>query len=105
MRTARRRAVFACALTLAGSLALPMASARKSFAGAPRDGNRFVNASGPRPLPGFGEMFPFLMRKAWTSWAQRDGAALNDNLAGAARFVLLLAIATSAGVLLGGAAA
>ena len=52
-----------------------MGSARKSYAGAPRDGDRFVNLAGPRPLPGAGEMFPFLMRKAWTSLVGRSGAA------------------------------
>lgn len=43
--------------------------------GAPRQGDRFVNAAGPRPLPGAGEMFPFLLGKAWTSLVGRRGAA------------------------------
>jgi len=45
-----------------------------SHAGAPRDGDRFVNLVGPRPMPGTGEMFAFLMRKAWTSLSSRTGA-------------------------------
>ncbi len=44
-------------------------------AGAPRDGDRFVNRAGPRDLPGFGEMFPFFLRKAWTSLVPRSGGA------------------------------
>ena len=43
--------------------------------GAPRQGDRFVNAAGPRPMPGAGEMFGFLLGKAWTSIAGRAGAA------------------------------
>lgn len=46
-----------------------------SHAGAPRDGDRFVNAAGARPLPGTGSMFPFLMGKVWTSLVGRGGAA------------------------------
>lgn len=52
-----------------------MGSETKSDAGAPRVGGRFVNSAGPRPLPGVAEMFPFLLRKAWTSLAARPGAA------------------------------
>jgi N-acyl-phosphatidylethanolamine-hydrolysing phospholipase D len=44
-------------------------------AGAPRDGDRFVNGAGRRPLPGAFTMTPFLLRKAWTSLVSRDGAA------------------------------
>lgn len=44
-------------------------------AGAPRDGGQFVNLAGPRDLPGFGEMFPFFLRKAWTSLVPRSGGA------------------------------
>jgi N-acyl-phosphatidylethanolamine-hydrolysing phospholipase D len=43
-------------------------------AGAPRDGDRFVNLAGPRPLPGGAEMFSFLLRKAWASMSSRPGA-------------------------------
>lgn len=46
-----------------------------SHAGAPRDGDRFVNAAGPRPDPGAWTMFSFLSRKAWTSLSPRVGAA------------------------------
>ncbi|GIW45228.1 MAG: MBL fold metallo-hydrolase [Candidatus Binatia bacterium] len=49
---------------------LPMARA-----GAPRCGDEFCNAAGPRPLPGLGEMFPFFLRKAWTSLNPRAGGA------------------------------
>ncbi len=52
-----------------------MTSSRMCEAGAPRDGDRFANLAGPRPLPGLGDMFPFLMRKAWTSLMHRTGAA------------------------------
>ncbi len=45
-----------------------------THAGAPRQGDRFVNLAGPRPMPGGGEMFSFLMRKAWTSFSNRPGA-------------------------------
>lgn len=75
MQSARRRAVFAWAIAVAGLMGLLMGSARRSYAGAPRDGDQFVNSAGPRPLPGIGEMFPFLMRKAWTSFTHRAGAA------------------------------
>ena len=44
-------------------------------AGAPRDGERFMNPAGPRALPGFPEMFPFFLRKAWTSLVPRSGGA------------------------------
>ena len=43
--------------------------------GAPRAGDRFVNNAGPRPLPGAGAMFPFLIGKVWTSIVGRSGAA------------------------------
>jgi len=46
-----------------------------SRAGAPRDGDRFVNLTGPRVLPGVQVMFPFLLRKVWTSLVPRTGAA------------------------------
>ncbi len=42
---------------------------------APHDGDRFANPAGPRALPGFPEMFPFFIRKAWTSLVPRSGAA------------------------------
>ena len=44
-------------------------------AAAPRDGDRFMNPAGPRALPGFPEMFPFFLRKAWTSLVPRSGGA------------------------------
>lgn len=46
-----------------------------AHAGAPRCGNEFCNSAGPRPLPGLGEMFPFFLRKAWTSLNPRMGGA------------------------------
>jgi N-acyl-phosphatidylethanolamine-hydrolysing phospholipase D len=42
---------------------------------APRDGDRFMNPAGPRALPGFPEMVPFFLRKAWTSLVPRSGGA------------------------------
>lgn len=44
-------------------------------AGAPRAHGQFYNLAGPRPLPGVATMFPFLLRKAWTSLLPRGGAA------------------------------
>lgn len=44
-------------------------------AGAPRDGDQFMNLAGPRELPGFSEMFPFFLRKTWTSLVGRSGGA------------------------------
>jgi N-acyl-phosphatidylethanolamine-hydrolysing phospholipase D len=67
--------MLAGAIAVAGLMGILMASARKSYAGAPREGDRFINATGPRPLPGVGEMFPFLLRKVWTSFTRRAGAA------------------------------
>jgi N-acyl-phosphatidylethanolamine-hydrolysing phospholipase D len=43
-----------------------------AHAGAPRDGDRFVNAAGPRPHAGAGVMLPFLLGKVWTSLTGRD---------------------------------
>ena len=62
-----RLAVFAVVLSL---VAPTMGKAQ-----APRDGDRFMNLAGPRELPGFAEMFPFLLRKAWTSIAGRSSGA------------------------------
>jgi len=76
MRRARHRTLLGFWLgvaVLAGLLL--MGSARRSHAGAPREGDLFVNLAGPRPLPGAGEMFPFLMRKAWGAMVGRNGAA------------------------------
>jgi N-acyl-phosphatidylethanolamine-hydrolysing phospholipase D len=55
------------------ALAILLGGSTMARAGAPRDGDRFVNLAGPRPNPGFGAMFPFLMRKAWTSFSARSG--------------------------------
>ncbi|HYD48889.1 MAG TPA: MBL fold metallo-hydrolase [Terriglobales bacterium] len=46
-----------------------------AHAGAPRDGKRFLNAAGPRPLPGFSEMFPFFSRKIVVTLIGRSGGA------------------------------
>src|SRR5262249_32269151 len=69
-----RLARLAGVCALAGLLGVMMPSARKSYAGAPRDGDHFVNTAGPRPLPGASDMFPFLLRKMWTSLVHRGGA-------------------------------
>lgn len=44
-------------------------------AGAPHDGDHFMNLAGPRDVPGFNEMLPFFLRKAWTSLVPRAGGA------------------------------
>ena len=44
-------------------------------AGAPRDGDHFVNPAGSRPSPGPQVMLPFLARKLWTSIVGRTGGA------------------------------
>jgi N-acyl-phosphatidylethanolamine-hydrolysing phospholipase D len=46
-----------------------------AHAGAPRDGDRFLNLAGPRELPGAYVMVPFFLRKTWTSLVGRRGAA------------------------------
>ena len=60
--------------TVLTALICLLGSASLADAGAPRDGDRFANLAGPRPLPGGGEMFAFLTRKAWASLTGRDGA-------------------------------
>ena len=70
--TSSRCRVLASLAGLAIACGIPAAV---SATGAPRDGDRFVNPAGPRPLPGAGEMFPFLLRKTWTSVVGRDGRA------------------------------
>jgi N-acyl-phosphatidylethanolamine-hydrolysing phospholipase D len=71
----RGRAILAPAVIAAALMGLLMGSPRRSSAGAPRDGDRFVNLAGPRPLAGAGEMIPFFLRKAWTTLVPRSGAA------------------------------
>ena len=44
-------------------------------AGAPRDGDQFVNLVGHRDRPGPLVMWPFLLRKAWTSLVGRGSSA------------------------------
>jgi N-acyl-phosphatidylethanolamine-hydrolysing phospholipase D len=44
-------------------------------AGAPRDGERFVNLAGPLDRAGPLTFFPFLLRKGWTSIVGRSGGA------------------------------
>ena len=63
----------AVAAILAGALSFVVPSMAR--AGAPRDGDRFMNAAGPRALPGGATMLPFFLRKAWTSLVRRAGAA------------------------------
>jgi N-acyl-phosphatidylethanolamine-hydrolysing phospholipase D len=57
------------------ALALLLSATAALSAGAPRDGDRFINLAGPRERPGVLTMWPFLLRKAWTSLVPRDGAA------------------------------
>ncbi len=45
-------------------------------AGAPRDGDRFINPAGPRELPGFFTMFPFMLHRVWKTIVPRPGARL-----------------------------
>ncbi|HUI26748.1 MAG TPA: MBL fold metallo-hydrolase, partial [Candidatus Kryptonia bacterium] len=54
---------------------LVLIAAASAYAGAPRDGDRFVNLAGPRERPGGLTMWPFFLRKAWTSLVPREGAA------------------------------
>lgn len=61
--------VVVVAMLLAG------ASGVRGEGGAPRDGDRFVNAAGPRPRAAVGAMVPFLARKVWTSLVGREGGA------------------------------
>jgi N-acyl-phosphatidylethanolamine-hydrolysing phospholipase D len=58
------------ALALGQAVVPPVISA-----GAPRVDGRFINPAGPRERPGFTTMFPFFLRKAWTSLVSRSGAA------------------------------
>ena len=44
-------------------------------AGAPRDGDRFVNLVGGRDLPGFRTMLGFFLRKTWRSMVSPPGGA------------------------------
>jgi len=57
------------------ALAAAAMLATMAKAGAPRQGDQFINLAGPRELPGFGEMFPFFLGKAWTSIVGRSGGA------------------------------
>jgi len=44
-------------------------------AGAPRDGDRFLNSAGPREWPGIPEVLGFFLRKTWQSFLPPSGAA------------------------------
>src|SRR5437870_6176267 len=66
VRVSRRLVAFLAALVIASTPA---------HAGAPRDGDVFVNAAGSRPWPGPQVTLPFFARKAWTSLVGRDGGA------------------------------
>ncbi len=57
------------------AVALAFSVPHMADAGAPRQGDRFINAAGPRALPGFFTMLPFFLRKTWTSMVPRAGAA------------------------------
>jgi len=63
------------ALWLIALVTAVMKGPNMAQAGAPRDGDRFLNLAGPRELPGAQEMLPFFLRKAWTSMVGRRGAA------------------------------
>ena len=75
MRHRGARRIAMCALVGAAVLGVLMGSTRRSRAGAPRQGDRFVNLAGTRSLPSGIEMFPFFLRKAWTSIVPRYGGA------------------------------
>ena len=62
-------------LTRIAAVSLLCVAASDAGAGAPHDHGRFVNPSGPRERPGLMTMFPFFLRKAWTSLLPRSGAA------------------------------
>ena len=57
------------------TIAFVLAAAAIASAGAPRTGDRFVNLVGPRERPGGLAMWPFFLRKAWTSIVPRNGGA------------------------------
>jgi N-acyl-phosphatidylethanolamine-hydrolysing phospholipase D len=57
------------------AIALTLIGPHMGKAGAPRKGDRFMNLVGARPLAGFPAMFPFFLRKTWTSLIGRGGAA------------------------------
>jgi N-acyl-phosphatidylethanolamine-hydrolysing phospholipase D len=57
------------------AIALTLVEPHMGKAGAPRKGDRFMNLVGARPLAGFPAMFPFFLRKTWTSLIGRGGAA------------------------------
>ncbi len=67
---ARLRVILAICAVMCSGVRPSMATA-----GAPREGDRFVNPGAPRQLPGFPGMLPFFLRKAWTSLVPRGGAA------------------------------
>lgn len=52
-----------------------MATTSSTHAGAPRDGNRFVNSESRHIEAGPDVTLPFFLRKIWTSLVQRSGAA------------------------------
>jgi N-acyl-phosphatidylethanolamine-hydrolysing phospholipase D len=62
-------------LSAAAASVISMAVPDRSDAGAPRDGDRFVNAESRHVEPGVDVALPFFLRKAWTSLVQRTGAA------------------------------
>jgi len=70
LHMARLRVILAICAVMCSGVRPSMATA-----GAPREGDRFVNPGAPRQLPGFPGMLPFFLRKAWTSLVPRGGAA------------------------------
>jgi N-acyl-phosphatidylethanolamine-hydrolysing phospholipase D len=67
-----RAALVAAAVILAIACASPPV---RTGSGAPRRGDRFVNAAGARSWPGPTVTVPFFARKAWTSLVGRTGGA------------------------------
>jgi N-acyl-phosphatidylethanolamine-hydrolysing phospholipase D len=57
------------------AIGLAIGGADMAKAGAPRDGDRFVNLAGPLDRSGGPAFFPFLLRKAWGTIVGRSGGA------------------------------
>jgi len=70
-----RASCTAVAAVILALLAYTGGTSAMAQTGAPRDGDRFVNSVGARPLAGAGEMFQFFLRKAWASATGRSGGA------------------------------
>jgi N-acyl-phosphatidylethanolamine-hydrolysing phospholipase D len=62
-------------MVLGLAVVLLLTAPTMSTAGAPRNGERFLNLAGSRDLPGLQDMLPFFLRKAWTTLVPRAGGA------------------------------